>query len=107
MVHLKQLDETNRAQFEQLLQEMWEQNWCNEIAEQIVEWRYYSRPAGAVTWLAMKQGHCVGMLDSMLRPYLLHGRRVLIRETADWYCTPEQRPFGVGLWLLRQAAGKS
>src|SRR5271166_2263357 len=34
---------------------------------------------------------CVATLDSMLRPYLLDGQRILVRETADWYCVPRLR----------------
>src|SRR5271166_4523750 len=34
---------------------------------------------------------CVATLDSMLRPYLLDGQHILVRETADWYCVPRLR----------------
>ena len=103
MIHLVQLEEVCHGTFETLLNEAWGKNWDDDVAQQIVQWRYYDRPGGAVTWLAVEEGHCVAMLDSMLRPYLLDGQRVMVRETADWYCTPTHRS-GVGLWLLRQLA---
>lgn len=107
MIELKQLnDNVSRPSFEELLRESWQQNWTNGLAEEIVQWRYYDRPAGATTWVAVEDGRCVGMLDSMLRPYLLNGRRVLVRETADWYCSPGQRAAGIGLRLLLRAAGQ-
>lgn len=103
MIDLIELDATCHPAFEQLLNEAWAKNWDDEVAQQIVQWRYYDRPGDAVTWLAVEEGQCVAMLDSMLRPYLLDGERILVRETADWYCTPNRRS-GVGLWLLRQLA---
>lgn len=100
MIQLKQLDDPCRPAFEELLRETWQQNtWCQKLAKKIVQWRYYDRPPGGVTWLAMDHDACVGMLDSMLRPYLLDGRRILVRETADWYCIPQQRGI-LGLRLL-------
>jgi len=102
MLHYEVLDPTFRVAFELLLQQTWQQNWSGAIAEQIVHWRYFDRPPGALTWLAMDGDVCVGMLDSMLRPYLLDGQRIMVRETADWYCSPAYRKYGVGLWLLRK-----
>ena len=99
MIQLERLSETNRPAFETLLSEIWQQNWNDQVAKSIVQWRYYDRPADAVTWLAMEHNACVGMLDSMLRPYLLDGHRILVRETADWYCIPQQRGI-LGLRLL-------
>src|SRR5262245_5000123 len=102
MLRYTLLDPSLRRGFETLLQETWQQNWSGPLAEQIVQWRYFDRPPGAVTWLAMEDDMCVGMIDSMLRPYLLNGERILVRETADWYCTPAYRKYGVGMWLLRK-----
>ena len=102
MIRLEQLHDVHRTAFEELLRETWQQNWDSELARQIVQWRYYDRPGDATTWIALEQDRCVAMLDSMLRPYMLDGQRVIVRETADWYCTPRRRPFGIGLWLLQQ-----
>jgi hypothetical protein len=100
---LKPLTDVYRPAFEELLREAWQRNWSNTIAAQIVQWRYYNRPAGAVTWLAIdSDGMCVGSLDSVVRPYLVNGRRVMVRETADWYCMPHCRRFGVGFLLMRK-----
>jgi hypothetical protein len=107
MVQLVRLDEAKRPAFEALLAEIWQQTWPDDLAQQIVQWRYYERPDTADTWLAIDHGRCIGMLDSMLRPYLLDGQRILVRETADWYCTPSYRASGVGLkllWCMRRYA---
>jgi hypothetical protein len=101
MTQLKLLDASNRTAFLDLLREPWQQqSWTNR--EHIVDWRFFNRPDdGSMTWLAMDdKGACVGMLDSMLRPYLLNGQRVLVRETADWYTASHLRSRGLGLWLL-------
>ena len=105
MVELVHLDESRRPAFEELLSEVWEQTWTKQLAKDIVQWRYYDRPEEAVTWLAIDEDRCVGMLDTMLRPYLLDGQRILVRETADWYCKPSHRASAVGLhlmWCLRR-----
>jgi hypothetical protein len=102
MIRLELLHDVHRAAFEELLRETWQQNWDAELARQIVQWRYYDRPGDAMTWIALEQDRCVAMLDSMLRPYMMDGQRITVRETADWYCTPRRRPFGIGLWLLQQ-----
>ena len=105
MVELVHLDESRRPAFEELLSEVWEQTWTDQLAKEIVQWRYYDRPEEAVTWLAMDNDHCVGMLDTMLRPYLLDGQRIVVRETADWYCMPSHRSSALGLhlmWCLRR-----
>ena len=100
MVQLVRLDECRRPAFEELLSEVWQQTWTDALEKDIVQWRYYDRPDNAVTWLAIDQDRCVGMLDTMLRPYLLDGQRILVRETADWYCMPSHRASALGLHLL-------
>jgi hypothetical protein len=102
MIHLEQLHDGCRPAFENLLRETWQPFWDDELSQQVVQWRYYDRPASAVTWLVLEKDRCIAMLDSMLRPYMLDGERIIVRETADWYCTPDRRKFGVGLWLLRK-----
>jgi hypothetical protein len=101
-LRLTQLNETNRPAFETLLAHSWQQNWGPELARALVRWRYYDRPCGGGTWLAVNDGQCVAMLDSFVRPYLLDGRRVSVREGGDWYCLPKYRPLGLGIRLLRE-----
>jgi hypothetical protein len=90
------------ASFERLLSDVWEHDCSGDVMRQIVRWRYRDRPSGHVTWLACVDDQCVAMLDSTVRPYLLHGRRIMVRETADWYCQAKYRRFGLGLRVLRQ-----
>ena len=101
MIRFKPLDETNREAFFELLREPWQQAGWTATTRRIAEWRFFNRPDdGSVTWLAMLDDRCVAMLDSMQRPYLLDGKRIVVRETADWYCEASQRSRGVGLRLL-------
>jgi hypothetical protein len=101
-LRLTQLDETNRPAFEGLLAHAWEQNWGPELAHALIDWRYYDRPSGGGTWLASNAGQFVAMLDSFVRPYLLDGRRILVREGCDWYCLPKYRALGLGVRLMRE-----
>ncbi len=96
------LSEANRPAFETLLAHSWKQNWSSELARALVRWRYYERPLGGVTWLAFNDDQCVAMFDSFVRPYMLSGRRILVREGGDWYCLPKYRPLGLGIRLLRE-----
>jgi hypothetical protein len=84
-----------------LLGRVWAQHWTAELAHQVVEWRYWRRPAGQ-TLLALEEGRCVGLIDSFMRPYVVSGRHMLVRETCDWWSEPRLRPTGVGLRLIRQ-----
>jgi len=102
-LRLTQLDETNRPAFEALLVHAWGQNWNPELARALIRWRYYDRPSGGGTWLAFNDDQCVAMLDSFVRPYLLDGRQILVREGCDWYCLPKYRPLGLGVRLMRKA----
>jgi len=101
-LRLTLLDDTNREAFEALLARAWEQNWGSELARALIRWRYYDRPSGGGTWLALNDGQCVAMLDSFVRPYLLDGRRILVRAGCDWYCLPKYRAVGLGLRLMRR-----
>lgn len=101
-LRLTELDETNRPAFEALLVHAWRQNWAPDLARDLIRWRYYDRPLGGKTWLAHNSGQCVAMLDSFVRPYLLDGRRILVREGCDWYCLPKYRPLGLGIRLMRE-----
>lgn len=102
-LRLTQLDATNRPAFEALLVQAWQQTWGPELARDLVRWRYYDcgRSAGD-TWLICNGGQCVAMLDSFVRPYSLDGRRIDVREGADWYCLPKYRPLGLGVKLMRE-----
>jgi len=105
-LRLIQLDESRRPAFEALLAHSWRQIWPPELARALIRWRYYDRPLGGGTWLACNDGQCVAMFDSFVRPYLLDGRRILIREGCDWYCLPKYRPVGLGMRLLRESMAR-
>jgi Acetyltransferase (GNAT) family len=95
------LDSSNAPSAHALLRQWWRQNWSEEFSDKFFAWRYLARPWGE-TLLAFDKGRCVGILDSFLRTYLLFGRRITVRETCDWFCTPEYRPQGLGLRLMRK-----
>ncbi|MBW8268687.1 hypothetical protein [Caldovatus aquaticus] len=101
-LRLAQLDGTNRAAFESLLPDTWDQELEPGFARTLIRWRFHERPPGNAAWLAFDGERCVAMLDSFLRPYLLDGRRILVRETCDWFCLPQYRPLGLGLRLMRE-----
>lgn len=101
MVEIRPLTEELRPSFERLLRDFWMQTWDDDLGHAIVRWRYYERPDGE-TWVVTDHGSCVGLLDSMLRAYMLDGQRIVVRETCDWYCHPNYR-VGHGLNLLLRA----
>jgi hypothetical protein len=80
---------------------VWEQDWDADFLRETFRWRYLDRPSGGGTWLTFDKSECIAVVDSYLRPYLLDGKRILMRETADWFCLPKYRPFGLGLKLMR------
>lgn len=98
---ISQLDETTLPRLLALLPTAWGLECCPDFVREVFRWRYLERPSGGLTWVALDRDRCVGMIDSYLRPYLLDGRRVLVRETADWFCLPQYRPLGIGLKLMR------
>jgi hypothetical protein len=95
------LDGTTAPALLRLLPSVWEQAWDAAFLRETFCWRYLDRPSGGGTWLMFDESDCIAVVDSYLRPYLLDGRRVLVRETADWFCLPKYRPFGLGLKLMR------
>ncbi|MGG5818350.1 hypothetical protein [Falsiroseomonas sp. HW251] len=101
-LRLAPLDEVMRPAFERLLAEAWGENWGAARAAELVAWRYYERATPGDTWVATDGTACVAMLDSYVRPYLLDGREVAVREACDWYCLPRYRPLGVGVHLMRR-----
>ncbi|MGG5817774.1 hypothetical protein [Falsiroseomonas sp. HW251] len=96
------MEENLRPGFERLLIEAWGQTWSADYAVDLIRWRYYERAALGQTWVAIDGTSCVAILDSYLRPYLLNGSRVLVREPCDWFCLPEYRPRGVGVLLMKR-----
>lgn len=100
ILEFAELTDKVRPAFEDLLRTAWQQTWDNELGREIIQWRYYNRPGQVAIWLAIEDGRCVGMLDSVLRPYTLDGQRIMVRETADWFCLPEYRAGALGLQLL-------
>lgn len=85
---------------------VWTHNWDDTYFPEMFCWHYFDRRCEGGTWLALDGGRCIAMLDSFIRPYLFDGRRILVRETADWFCLPQYRPFGVGLRLMRMLMDK-
>lgn len=85
-----------------LVAESWGCTWPKSLQARLMDWRYYDDPVGRTTLLAMTQGRAVAMLDSGIRPYMLDGKRIMVRETGDWYCQESYRKFGVGLHLMRK-----
>lgn len=100
MAKVGALSEELRPAFERLLRAAWMQNWDDRLGQEIIRWRYYERPYGH-PWVACNGDACVGLVDSMLRPYMLDGQRIWVRESADWYCLPQHRT-GLGLSLLNR-----
>jgi hypothetical protein len=98
---ISQLDETTIPLLAALLPTVWDLEAEPDLARTLFEWRYLRRPSGDLALVAVDGDRCVGLIDSYLRPYLLDGRRILLRETADWFCLPEYRPLGFGLRLMR------
>jgi len=74
----------------------WRQRWGAGFLGEILRWqRYVDRPSDGGTWLAFDRDECLAVIDSFIRPYLLDFRRVLVRETADWFRLAKYRPLGL------------
>jgi hypothetical protein len=95
------LDSTTAPALLRLLPYIWLQDRDEDFYREAFRWRYLEKPSNDSTWMAMANEECVATLDSYIRPYLLDGRRILVREPADWFCLPKYRPFGLGLRLMR------
>lgn len=61
-------------------------------------WLYKKAP-DRVTWVACEDSKCVASITGFIRPYLLGGKVVDCMEPFDWYCLPEKRALGVGVWV--------
>ena len=83
----------------QLLLRYWERDWTNDVADRFLRWRFLERPEWDAV-AAFDGDDCVACVDSFVRPYILGGEHVRVRETCDWICLPEHRPF-VGLRVLQ------
>jgi hypothetical protein len=104
-ITISPLSEADHVDVSQVLARMWECDLSEESLKSYFAWRYVGRGSGE-TLVAHDKGRCVGILDSFLRPYLITGRREVLRETCDWFCLPEYRALGVGLHLMRRTMAK-
>lgn len=100
-LRLAPLDTTTQNAFEAFQHEVWQPTWDADLEKQIMHWRFCERPLGD-TWLAFDNERCIAALDSVLRPYLYNGQRIVVRETANWFCLEPYRPSGIGISLLRK-----
>lgn len=85
----------------ELVMSVWDQDADDSFAGKLFEWRYRARPAGE-TELAFDDDRCIGIIDSLARPYLHDGHVTTVRETCDWFCLPRYRPLGIGAALMRR-----
>jgi hypothetical protein len=97
---IARLDSTTASALLRLMPHVWIQDWDSDFFPETFRWRYLDKPSDGGTWLALDDEQCVAVLDSYVRPYLLDGRRILIRETCDWFCLPNYRRFGLGVKLM-------
>jgi hypothetical protein len=100
-INVVPLNEADPAGVCELLVRSWKCDWGEELLVDYLAWRYGARGRGE-TLLACDGPRCVGILDSFIRPYWIAGRQEMVRETCDWFCLPEYRAFGVGLYLMRR-----
>ena len=75
--------------------------WSRPREDPYFRWRYLEAPASSRLFLAMQDGHCLGMLFALQKTYLAAGRPMTCLETFDWHSLPEQRGSGVGIRLMR------
>lgn len=84
-----------------LVPNLWNRSWSRDVAEKIVEWRY-SELAGYEVILAFEGDRPIAMVAAHARPCILNGASRYIREPSDWFCLPEYRRFGLGVWLISE-----
>jgi hypothetical protein len=82
-ITISPMAEADRPGVQELLAGMWQHDWSEEQTEKYFAWRYGGRDSG-LTLVARDKGRCVGILDSFIRPYLIAGRRELVRES--YFC---------------------
>lgn len=100
-IEYTKVDATTRQAFYDTLLTFWGRNWQSEFQQDFLDWRYGRRPDGE-TLIAMQGSTCMGLIDTFIRPYIVGGQQVLVREPCDWYCVPTSR--GIGMRLLRWLA---
>jgi hypothetical protein len=79
----------------------WNVEADDPFVREVFAWRYFARPRGE-TLVALDGERCVGIIDSLVRPYLHNGRIMAVRETCDWFCLPQYRPLAIGAALMRR-----
>lgn len=87
-----------------LIAQTWEVDPDEAFVREVFAWRYFARPRGD-TLVALDGSTCIGVIDSLLRPYRLDGRSIFVRETCDWFTLPHYRPLGIGTALMRRFMG--
>lgn len=95
------LTDANLPAARELVMSAWDLDSDDSFAGELFEWRYRVRPAGE-TELAFDGDRCIGIIDSLARPYLRDGHVTTVRETCDWFCLPRYRPLGIGAALMRR-----
>ena len=85
-----------------LLLPSWQRSWNEELCDRFFQWRFQERENGEGI-LAFDGSHCVAMIDSWIRPYVLGDQIISVREPADWYCLPGYRGLGLRpMWKLME-----
>lgn len=74
-----------------LLLHYWERNWPADAADDFLRWRFLERSDGDAV-AAFDGDRCVAIIDSFVRPYIIDGERVRVRESDEWFCLPAYRP---------------
>lgn len=102
-IEYTKVEPASRQAFYDTLMTFWDQRWERKFQEEFLEWRYARRSQGE-TLVALSGSKCIGLIDTFIRPYLVSGQRVLVREPCDWYCLPGNRGVGMRLmkWLISQ-----
>lgn len=100
-IRFMSLTDANTPAVRELVMSIWDQDPEAPSARALFAWRYRARPRGE-TQLAFDGDRCVGIVDSLVRPYLYEGRVIPVRETCDWFCLPAYRPLGLGAVLMRR-----
>jgi len=102
-IEYAKVEPASRQAFYETLLTFWDQRWERDFQQDFLDWRYARRTDGE-TLVALSGSKCIALIDTFIRPYRVGGRRVLVREPCDWYCTPGFRGVGMRLmkWLIAQ-----
>lgn len=101
---LTKMQASNRQALYETLLTFWKPQWDEQFVRDFLEWRYERRVEGE-TLLAMSGDRCIAVIDAFIRPYLIGGKRVLVREPCDWYCLPGSLGAGMRLMKFLQSQG--